>query len=71
MESEIWNAAKKDSLGLKEFYDKNKSKYILNERVEVLVASSPKEKIIKKVSKMLSDGFNEEKIKETLNKKEK
>jgi peptidyl-prolyl cis-trans isomerase SurA len=69
MESEIWNAAKKDSLGLKEFYDKNKSKYILNERVEVLVASSPKEKIIKKVSKMLSDGFNEEKIKETLNKK--
>ncbi len=24
MESEIWNAAKKDSLGLKEFYEKNK-----------------------------------------------
>jgi peptidyl-prolyl cis-trans isomerase SurA len=69
MESEIWNAAKKDSLSLKEFYEKNKENYFLNERVDALVASSPNENIIKKVSKMLADGMTEDKIKEALNKK--
>ncbi len=69
MESEIWNAAKKDSLGLKEFYEKNKKNYFLNERVDAQVASTPKENIIKKVSKMLADEISEDKIKETLNKK--
>lgn len=69
MESKIWNAAKKDSLGLKEFYEKNKENYFLNERVEAQVASTPKENIIKKVSKMLTDEISEDKIKETLNKK--
>ncbi len=69
MESEIWNAAKKDSVGLKEFYDKNKENYYLQERVDALVASSTKEKVIKRVSKMFLDGYDEEKIKETLNKK--
>ncbi len=69
MESEIWNAAKKDSLSLKEFYKKNKENYFLNERVDALVASSPNENIIKKVSKMLEDGMTEDKIKEALNKK--
>ncbi|MDX1699898.1 MAG: peptidylprolyl isomerase, partial [Melioribacteraceae bacterium] len=69
MESEIWNAAKKDSLGLQKFYDKNKENYYLHERVEALVASSNKEKVINKVSKMLVDGYEEEKIKSTLNRK--
>ena len=69
MESEIWNAAKKDSLSLKEFYEKNKENYFLNERVDALIASSPNENIIKKVSKMLEDGMTEDKIKEALNKK--
>ncbi len=69
MESEIWNAAKKDSLGLKEFYNNNKENYFLNERVDALVASSPKENIINKVSKMLANGLTEDKIKEALNKK--
>jgi len=69
MESEIWNAATKDSLGLKEFYEKNKENYFVDKRINALVASSPKEKVIKKVSKMLSEGFNEAQIKETLNKK--
>jgi len=69
MESEIWNAAKKDSLGLKAFYDKNQNNYFLNERIDAIVASSPNEKVIAKASKLLSKGLMEDKIKETLNKK--
>ncbi len=69
MESEIWNAAKKDSLGLKSFYDRNQNNYFLNERIDAIVASSPNEKVIDKASKLLSKGLIEDKIKETLNKK--
>ena len=69
MESEIWNAAKKDSMAVKEYYEKNKEDYFVNERVDALVASSPKETVIKKVSKMLSNDMTEIKIKDALNKK--
>ena len=69
MESEIWNAAKKDSMAVKDYYEKNKEDYFVNERVDALVASSPKETVIKKVSKMLSNGMTEIKIKDALNKK--
>ena len=69
MESEIWNAAKKDSLGLKAFYDKNRNNYFLNERIDAIVASSPNKKVIAKTSKLLSNGSTEDKIKEVLNKK--
>lgn len=69
MESEIWNAAKKDSLGLRAFYDRNQEDYFINERIDALVASSSSEKVIRKTAKMLSEGLSEEEIKETLNKK--
>ena len=69
MESEIWNAAQKDSLGLKEFYTKNKDRYFLNERVDAVVASSPKEKVIKKVVTLFEKGLDKNEITETLNKK--
>ena len=69
MESEIWNAAKKDSMAVKDYYEKNKEDYFVNERVDALVASSPKEAVIEKVSKMLSNGMTEIKIKDALNKK--
>ena len=69
MESEIWNAAKKDSLGLKSFYNKNQNNYFVNERIDAIVASSPKEKVIAKTSKLLSNGSTEDKIKDVLNKK--
>ena len=68
METKIWNAAKSDSLGLREFYNKNKENYFLNERVDAVVASSSKEKIIKKVAKLLAKGWSEDKITKALNK---
>lgn len=69
METQIWNAAKKDSLGLKEFYQNNKDKYFLNERINALVASSAKEKNANKTAKYLKKGWTEEKITKALNKK--
>ncbi len=71
METQIWNAAKTDTLGLKEFYSKNKEKYFLNERVDVVVASSSKEKNAKKVAKYFSEGLTEDQITKALNKKSK
>ncbi len=69
METEIWNAAKKDSLGLKEFYNNNKEKYFLNERVDAVVASVTKEKTAKKVAKYFEQGLPEDKIIKAINKK--
>ena len=69
METEIWNAAKKDTLGLKEFYNDNQEKYYLNERIDAIVASVTKEKTAKKVVKYFDKGWTENQITEALNKK--
>ena len=69
METQIWNAAKTDTLGLKKFYYNNKEKYFLKERVDVVVASSSKEKNAKKVAKYFSKGWTEDQIIKSLNKK--
>lgn len=69
MESEIWNAAKTDTLGLKEFYNKNKDQYYLNERADAIVASTSKEKNAKKIAKYFAEGWTEGQISEALNKK--
>ena len=69
METEIWNAAKKDSLGLKEYYNKNEEKYFLNERIDAVVASVTKEKTAKKVAKYFAQGWTEDQITNAINKK--
>ncbi len=69
MESEIWNAAKSDTLGLKKFYDKNKNQYYLSDRAEAVVASTSKEKTAKKVAKYFAEGWTEDQITKALNKK--
>ena len=69
METEIWNAAKNDSVGLKTFYEANKTNYFWNERVDAIVASSAKKKVIKAVAKMLENGEDPNKIKAELNSK--
>lgn len=67
MEKEIWNKASKDSLGLEAFYAKNKSKYQWDERVEVLIASSADEAMVKKAQRMMENGTSEDDIKKALN----
>lgn len=57
MEAEVWNKAAKDSIGLNAFYEKNKSQYRWDKRVEVIMASSSDNKQLKKIK---MDLFNPE-----------
>ena len=40
MEKEIWNKAAKDSVGLENYYNNNKARYVWNDRVDLVMASS-------------------------------
>lgn len=67
MEKEIWQKAKTDSLGLKDFYDKNKQKYQWKTRFDAEVYSSTKADVMKKVMAMLKKGNDAKTIKEKIN----
>ncbi|OIQ22673.1 peptidylprolyl isomerase [Lacinutrix sp. MedPE-SW] len=67
METQIWNAAKKDSLQIKTYYEDNKEQYYYKERVDAIVASSAKKSDIKKVAKLLNKNNSIETIKSQIN----
>ena len=67
MENTIWNASKTDSLDIQEFYNSNKKEYILPERIDAVVASSTKQKTLKKVSKLLEENMSLDRIKNLVN----
>ncbi len=71
MEKTIWNTAKKDSASIRNFYEENKDNYILPERIEAIVASSSKQKILKRVSKLLNQGVGLNDIKKLVNRDDK
>ncbi len=70
MEIKIWNAVKKDTLAIQNYYNNNKDAYKFEKRIDAIVASSAKEKDIKEVRRMLSKGKALEVIKDQLNQKE-
>jgi peptidyl-prolyl cis-trans isomerase SurA len=70
MEKEIWEKSKTDTIGLKKFYDLNKSKYNWKTRVDITVASSTNMEMLKKVQKMLKQNKSTEDIKLALNTKD-
>ncbi len=67
MEAKIWNAVKLDTVGLKNYFNKNNTKYLWQERIDAIVATSSKEKDISTVKKMLKKGNSIETIKTQLN----
>lgn len=70
MEKEIWAKAKNDSIGLQDFYEKNKANYQWKDRVDVNVFSSTKEDVIKKTQQYLKKKKSVDFIKSNLNKKD-
>lgn len=70
MEKEIWTKAKNDSIGLQNFYEKNKANYQWKDRVDVNVFSSTKEDVISKTQKYLKKKKSVDFIKSNLNKKD-
>lgn len=67
METEIWNAAKQDSIGLQQYFALHHDNYFYDVRVDAIVASSAKKSSIKKVAKMLSSNVSPDAIKAQLN----
>lgn len=67
MEKEIWQKAKTDSVGLKDFYEKNKQKYLWKTRFDAEIYSSTKPDIMKKVLELLKKGNDAKTIKEKFN----
>lgn len=71
LEKDIWNAAKSDSLALKQFYANNIEKYILPKRYDVEIFSTKDKKVAKKMAKLISKNQDSETIKSSLNTKDK
>ena len=70
MEKQVWNAASKDSVGLKAFYENHKNNYMWEDRVDGVILSSANEKMVKKAIKLLDNGKTIEAIETKLNKDE-
>ncbi|RTY88547.1 peptidylprolyl isomerase [Flavobacterium sp. GT3R68] len=67
MEKEIWEKSKRDSIGLKNFYDSRIKNYNWKNRLDVVIASSTSMDVIKKAQKLLKQNKTPEFIKEKLN----
>ncbi|WP_461599294.1 peptidylprolyl isomerase [Winogradskyella sp.] len=67
MEKEIWNKAAKDTVGLEAYYQKNKSKYKWDKRVDIVMATSANEAYANKALKLMKKGKSVEDIKQALN----
>lgn len=67
-DQKVWSKAVKDTLGLKEFYEKNKNKYLWEERAEVTTYKCLNEKIAKELRKLFKDKKSEKEVTEILNK---
>jgi len=71
METTIWNTAKTDSTAIEQFYESNKANYVKPKRVDAVVASSAKQKILKKVSKLLGKNMELDQIRSLVNSNDK
>jgi peptidyl-prolyl cis-trans isomerase SurA len=67
-DKKVWSKAVKDTVGLKEFYEKNKGNYMWEERADVSIYTAANDKIAKEVRKMLAKNKSEKQILEAINK---
>ena len=56
MEQEVWQKSKKDTIGLKQYYSKNKTDYFWKKRVEAIVVTSDKKSVAKNIRTLLKKG---------------
>lgn len=68
MNNTIWDASKSDSLKIKDFYKAHKVNYVWAKRIDAVVASSAKQKVLKKVAKLLESNVAIDSIKSRINK---
>ncbi|MCD6069064.1 MAG: PpiC-type peptidyl-prolyl cis-trans isomerase [Bacteroidetes bacterium] len=65
----VWSKAVKDTVGLKEYYEKNKNSYLWDERADVTTYKAANEDVAKQVRKMLGKKKTEKEILDEVNKK--
>ncbi|WP_040250732.1 peptidylprolyl isomerase [Psychroserpens mesophilus] len=70
MEKQVWNAASKDTVGLKAFYEKHKDDYMWNDRVDAVIFSSANKKNVEKAVDLLNKGKSVDDINTNLNSKD-
>ncbi|WP_395054686.1 peptidylprolyl isomerase [Flavobacterium sp.] len=70
MEKEIWQRSKTDTLGLKSFYETQKSKHVWKTRAKAVIISSTKMDVVKSALDMLKKNATSQEIKDKLNTKE-
>ncbi|WP_298511731.1 peptidylprolyl isomerase [uncultured Kordia sp.] len=67
METEIWEKAKTDTIGLEKFFNAAKDDYKWKKRAEGVIASCTKEEAAKKVQQLLKEGKSLDEIKQAIN----
>jgi peptidyl-prolyl cis-trans isomerase SurA len=67
-DQKVWSKAVRDSLGLNEYYNKNKNNYLWDERADVTTYKCLNEKIANDVRKQLKANKTEKEIVELINK---
>ncbi len=54
MEEQVWNKAVEDTVGLKEYYERNKNLYMWNDRVRAIVVTSTNKDNVEEIATLLS-----------------
>lgn len=67
-DQKVWSKAVKDTVGSKEFYEKNKNNYMWEERAEATVYTAADEKVAKQVRSLLKKKKTEKEIVTEINK---
>lgn len=67
-DKKVWSKAIKDTVGMKEYYEKNKNNYMYEERADASIYSCPDEKIAKNVKALLKKGKSDSDIEKEVNK---
>jgi peptidyl-prolyl cis-trans isomerase SurA len=67
MEQQVWNAAMKDTLGLKKYYEAHKDNYVWQNRVDAIVISSANIKDVTEAAKLLQKGLTADEINAKIN----
>ncbi len=67
LQDKVWSRAEKDTLGLKDFFDKNQQQYYWKKRGDVIIASCTKNEKAVQVKNYLEEGKEIEEIKKLVN----
>jgi peptidyl-prolyl cis-trans isomerase SurA len=69
MTDKVWNKAMKDTVGLKNYFEQNRAKYVWGKRVDALVYECATQKIADQVAKMIMvDTINSKHVLDVINK---